>query len=128
MAKRKKGDRVGKPTQVDINVGLRVRMRRTELGLSQERLAAAIGVSFQQLQKYERGKNRISASRLHMIARKLERPIEWFFEDAPAIGSTDTAIDDARFRLMRAAGRCDNARVIEAACKMLLVMRHATED
>lgn len=72
------------PEPVDIHVGGRVRMRRLFLGLSQEKLANAIGVSFQQLQKYERGTNRISASRLYALTKFLGVPVSWFFEDAPS--------------------------------------------
>nr|WP_092620576.1 helix-turn-helix domain-containing protein [Roseospirillum parvum] len=69
------------PDPVDVHVGRRLRLRRTLLGMSQEQLAAAIGVTFQQVQKYERGSNRISASRLFDIARVLGVPIAFFFED-----------------------------------------------
>ena len=72
------------PDPVDIHVGSRVRLRRTLLGLSQDKLARAIGVSFQQLQKYERGTNRISASRLYALSKVLGVGISWFFEDAPS--------------------------------------------
>ncbi len=79
------------PEPVDIHVGGRVRMRRLFLGLSQEKLAHAIGVSFQQLQKYERGTNRISASRLFALAKFLGVPVQWFFEDAPTDRRTPSA-------------------------------------
>ncbi|SDH89901.1 helix-turn-helix domain-containing protein [Roseospirillum parvum] len=69
------------PDPVDVHVGRRLRLRRTLLGMSQEQLAAAIGVTFQQVQKYERGGNRISASRLFDVARVLGVPISFFFED-----------------------------------------------
>jgi transcriptional regulator with XRE-family HTH domain len=68
------------PHAVDTHVGARVRMRRKELGLSQEVLAESLGVTFQQVQKYERGSNRISASRLHQISRRLQVPVAWFFQ------------------------------------------------
>ncbi len=63
------------PDPVDIHVGSRLRQRRTLLGMSQEKLAAAFGVSFQQIQKYERGANRVSASRLHQLTRILNVPV-----------------------------------------------------
>nr|P15017.1 RecName: Full=Uncharacterized transcriptional regulator in ATPase CF(0) region; AltName: Full=URF4 [Rhodospirillum rubrum]AAA26459.1 pot. DNA-binding protein (URF4); putative [Rhodospirillum rubrum]CAA31250.1 ORF 4 (AA 1 - 108); homolog. to DNA-binding proteins [Rhodospirillum rubrum] len=66
---------------VDAHVGQRVRQRRTALILDQETLARRIGVSFQQIQKYERGRNRISASRLYDIAKALAVPIDYFFSD-----------------------------------------------
>ena len=65
---------------MDVHVGLRVRLRRKQLGLSQERLAEGLGLTFQQVQKYERGTNRISASKLFEISRILEVPIAYFFE------------------------------------------------
>ncbi|MEO3433171.1 helix-turn-helix transcriptional regulator [Inquilinus sp. CAU 1745] len=72
------------PDPVDVHVGMRLRQRRTLLGMSQEKLAQAFGVSFQQVQKYERGANRISASRLHLLTRILDVPITYFFEGLPS--------------------------------------------
>ncbi len=69
------------PNPVDVHVGARVRLRRTLLGMSQEKLGQAIGLTFQQVQKYERGTNRIGASRLHELARVLDVPIAFFFEE-----------------------------------------------
>ena len=69
------------PDPIDVYVGQRVRLRRMMLGMSQEKLGEAIGVAFQQLQKYEKGRNRISASRLLGIARELNVPIDFFFEE-----------------------------------------------
>ncbi|MFT4089658.1 MAG: helix-turn-helix transcriptional regulator [Asticcacaulis sp.] len=68
------------PNPVDLHVGARVRMRRKFLGLSQEGLAETIDLTFQQVQKYERGSNRISASKLYEIARALKAPVAYFFE------------------------------------------------
>jgi transcriptional regulator with XRE-family HTH domain len=70
----------GKPNPIDIHVGNRLRVKRTLLGLSQEKLAEAIGITFQQVQKYERGTNRISASRLYQFAEVLNVPAAYFFE------------------------------------------------
>ncbi|MEX2615564.1 MAG: helix-turn-helix transcriptional regulator [Alphaproteobacteria bacterium] len=67
---------------VDVYVGQRVRMRRVMCGLSQTALANKIGLTFQQLQKYESGMNRISASKLWLIAQELDAPVQWFFADA----------------------------------------------
>ena len=69
-----------KPDALDTLIGQRLKERRHALGLSQARLGKAIGVSFQQVQKYERGKNRIAASTLYHIAHELGVPITWFFE------------------------------------------------
>jgi transcriptional regulator with XRE-family HTH domain len=80
------------PNPVDRHVGSRVRMRRMLVGMSQEKLGDALGITFQQIQKYEKGTNRIGASRLHQIARVLGVPIEFFYEGAPQIeGATGMA-------------------------------------
>src|ERR671929_369236 len=79
------------PNPIDIRVGARLRLRRNMLGLSQEKLGEAIGLTFQQVQKYERGANRIGASRLHELSRVLDVPVSFIFDDtdpvrAPAMG------------------------------------------
>jgi transcriptional regulator with XRE-family HTH domain len=71
------------PNPIDIHVGGRVRMRRILMGMSQEKLGEEIGLTFQQIQKYEKGSNRISASRLYQISRILNVPVQYFFEDVP---------------------------------------------
>ena len=73
----------GAPNPVDIHVGARVRLRRTLLGMSQEKLGEAIGLTFQQVQKYERGANRVGASRLYDLSRVLDVPVSFFFDDMP---------------------------------------------
>jgi transcriptional regulator with XRE-family HTH domain len=80
-ARRGRRGRGGGPHPVDIHVGSRVRMRRTLLGMSQEKLGEALGLTFQQVQKYERGANRIGASRLHEISHILDVPVSFFFEE-----------------------------------------------
>jgi transcriptional regulator with XRE-family HTH domain len=80
------GDRPEKESRaspIDAHVGSRIRLRRTLLGLSQERLGDALGLTFQQVQKYERGINRVGASRLFDLARVLDVPISFFFDDMP---------------------------------------------
>ncbi|MFC7734785.1 helix-turn-helix domain-containing protein [Roseomonas sp. GCM10028921] len=72
-----------RPSPIDVHVGSRVRLRRTLLGMSQEKLGEALGLTFQQVQKYERGVNRIGASRLFDLARVLDVPIGFFFDDMP---------------------------------------------
>jgi transcriptional regulator with XRE-family HTH domain len=74
-------DANGKPNPIDVHVGSRVRLRRTLLGMSQEKLGEAIGLTFQQVQKYERGANRIGSSRLFDLARVLDVPVSYFFEE-----------------------------------------------
>ncbi len=73
----------GRPSPIDIHVGSRIRLRRTLLGMSQERLGESLGLTFQQVQKYERGVNRVGASRLFDLARVLDVPISFFFDDMP---------------------------------------------
>ena len=68
------------PNMVDLHVGMRIRLRRKAMGMSQDRLADALGLTFQQVQKYERGLNRVSASKLYDIARTLRASIPYFFE------------------------------------------------
>ncbi len=68
------------PNPIDLHVGARIRMRRRMQGISQERLADALGLTFQQVQKYERGANRVSASKLYEIAFALRAPIGYFFD------------------------------------------------
>ena len=74
----------GKPNPIDIHVGSRVRLRRTLLGMSQEKLADAVGLTFQQIQKYERGTNRIGSSRLYQFAQVLDVPVSFFFDGMPS--------------------------------------------
>jgi transcriptional regulator with XRE-family HTH domain len=73
------------PNPIDKHVGSRVRMRRMMLGMSQEKLGDALGLTFQQVQKYEKGTNRIGASRLQQISQILQVPVAFFFEGAPVI-------------------------------------------
>ena len=76
-------DKEGRPSPIDVHVGSRIRLRRTLLGMSQERLGEALGLTFQQVQKYERGVNRVGASRLFDLSRVLDVPISFFFDDMP---------------------------------------------
>jgi len=72
-----------KPNPIDTHVGSRIRLRRNMLGMSQEKLGENLGITFQQVQKYEKGTNRVGASRLQAIASILGVPVAFFFEDAP---------------------------------------------
>ena len=105
------------PNPTDQHVGSRVRMRRIMLAMSQETLGAALGLTFQQVQKYERGANRIGASRLQQISHILQVPVAFFFEGAP-IGSAlsmaqidDFVSNSDGLRLIGAFMRIDNAAV-----------------
>jgi len=80
-----------KPNPVDTHVGSRVRLRRMLLGMSQERLGESMGLTFQQVQKYEKGVNRIGASRLFQISKILDVPVQFFFEEAPNVGEPGQA-------------------------------------
>ena len=74
---------LGTPRPVDVHVGARLRQRRTLLGMSQEKLGEAVGLTFQQIQKYERGANRIGASRLYQLSNVLDVSVSYFFEEMP---------------------------------------------
>jgi transcriptional regulator with XRE-family HTH domain len=80
------------PNPTDKYVGSRVRMRRMMLGLSQEKLADALDLTFQQIQKYEKGTNRISASRLQAISQILDAPVHFFFDGAPQSGKSAASV------------------------------------
>ncbi len=76
-----KEKRTTNPDPIDVHVGTRLRLRRNLLGLSQEKLSKVCGLTFQQIQKYERGVNRMGASRLYQIAKELDVPVSYFFEE-----------------------------------------------
>lgn len=76
-------DKESRASPIDVHVGGRIRLRRTLLGMSQEKLGEALGLTFQQVQKYERGANRVGASRLFDLSRVLDVPISFFFDDMP---------------------------------------------
>ncbi|MHB2266676.1 helix-turn-helix domain-containing protein [Aliihoeflea sp. PC F10.4] len=77
-----------KPNPIDIHVGSRIRLRRNMLAMSQEKLGEMLGITFQQIQKYEKGTNRVGASRLQAISSHLNVPVAYFFEDAPGQDAT----------------------------------------
>jgi len=83
------------PNPIDKHVGSRVRMRRMMLGMSQEKLGDALDLTFQQVQKYEKGTNRIGASRLQQISHILQVPVSFFFEGAPATVGRPIGIGEA---------------------------------
>ena len=127
------------PNPTDQHVGRRVRMRRLMLAMSQEKLAAALGLTFQQVQKYERGANRIGASRLQQLSHILQVPVEFFFEGAPNAsephgdGSTlsmahidDFVSNSDGLRLIGAFMRIDNAAVRRRI--VMLVQEIAGDD
>ena len=87
----------GSPDEVDVHVGQRLRVRRSLLGMSQEKLAEAVGITFQQIQKYERGTNRVSAGRLFQFSRILDIPVSYFYDqfsgEAAGTGLSDNEQD-----------------------------------
>lgn len=93
------GRGTGVPDPVDVHVGVRIRTRRLLLGMNQETLASALGLTFQQVQKYEGGTNRVSASRLAEMGEALGVPVEYFFRDLEAAGDTRTT-DEQEIREM----------------------------
>ncbi len=86
-----------KPNPMDIHVGSRVRLRRMVIGMSQEKLGEKMGLTFQQIQKYEKGTNRIGASRLFQLSQILDVPVQFFFEDAPMSAAGRSAAAAAGF-------------------------------
>lgn len=88
MSRNRTRDDDGSPNPTDVHVGKRLRLRRTLLGMSQEKLSEAVGLTFQQIQKYERGANRVGASRLFQFSQILDVPIGFFFEGLDAASTS----------------------------------------
>src|SRR4051812_21747759 len=120
-------------TAIDKHVGSRMRMRRLILGMSQEKLGEALGITFQQIQKYEKGTNRIGASRLHEMARVLGVPVQFFYDDYPGGGSQPSPDRDAvqllkrkdSIELLRAFSRVQSPRLRRS---LLQQVRSAADD
>jgi transcriptional regulator with XRE-family HTH domain len=93
------------PMATDVMVGARMRLRRKELGFSQGKLGAELGITFQQVQKYEKGTNRVGASRLQAMAKVLEVPVAYFFEDADNAAAADSK--SIALHVMREPGALD---------------------
>jgi len=87
-----------KSTSVDVHIGGRIRSRRKAIGVSQEQLASSLGIAFQQVQKYEHGANRVSASKLYDVARLLDVPISYFFE---GLAPSEHITPDPREKFLR---------------------------
>lgn len=107
--------RIGAPEKVDVFVGARISLRRSALGLSQTALAQQLGVSFQQVQKYETGQNRISASRLHRVATVLATSVEAFFP--PVETARDAA--DAGWEALGPLTATPDGRAVAAAWPLI---------
>jgi transcriptional regulator with XRE-family HTH domain len=120
------------PNPIDKHVGSRVRMRRKMLAMSQEKLGAALRLTFQQVQKYERGTNRMGASRLQQMSDILQVPVEFFFEGAPnasaPLGSNESTFisNSDGLRLIGAFMRIDNAALRRRI--VMLVQEIAGDD
>ena len=130
------------PNPVDIHVGKRVRMRRTLMGMSQTKLGDALGLTFQQVQKYENGSNRIGASRLYQISQILAVPVSYFFEEmdqltavanenAPATGEPlprgDLVAKRETLELVRAYYRIVSPRVRRGIVDMIRAIGNSEE-
>ncbi|MCG8694481.1 MAG: helix-turn-helix domain-containing protein [Minwuiales bacterium] len=130
------------PNPVDIHVGKRVRMRRTLMGMSQTKLGDALGLTFQQVQKYENGSNRIGASRLYQISQILAVPVSYFFEEmdqltavanenAPATGEAlprgDLVAKRETLELVRAYYRIVSPRVRRGIVDMIRAIGNSEE-
>lgn len=130
------------PNPIDVHVGSRVRMRRMMVGMSQEKLGEALGLTFQQIQKYEKGSNRIGASRLHQIATALGVQIEFFYEGAPPAAGmttegfaedpnppymTDFLSTSDGLQLMRAFVRVRDARVRKRVVDLVEALAEADD-
>jgi transcriptional regulator with XRE-family HTH domain len=130
------------PDQIDIHVGSRVRLRRVLMGLSQEKLGTALGVTFQQVQKYEKGMNRIGAGRLQQAAKMLGVPVSFFFEGAPDKGGAnggfadgdqgvylaDFATTSEGSQLINAFLRIKDARVRKRVIDLVIAMAASSDD
>jgi transcriptional regulator with XRE-family HTH domain len=128
------------PNPIDVHVGRRVRMRRRMLAMSQGKLGDALGLTFQQVQKYEKGTNRIGASRLQQISHILQVPVAFFFEGAPkasaprgsrgsalSIAQIDDFVSDSNgLRLIGAFMRIENAHLRRKI--VMLVQEIAGDD
>ena len=103
------------PQDVDRHVGSRVRMQRMAIAMSQEKLGDACGITFQQIQKYEKGTNRMGASRLHQIARILQVPVEFFYKGVPSGPDSGKPLADTSSRLMTEfLGTSDGLELVRA--------------
>jgi transcriptional regulator with XRE-family HTH domain len=114
----------------DHEVGRRIRMRRLELDLSQSSLADALGVTFQQVQKYEKGANRVSAGRLQQIAKFLDVPVTFFFNDLGGSGSSavSSLLDSAySLRMLKALTRIHNRQLQRSAVELVEAIADAKD-
>ena len=131
---------VKKPNPTDVYVGSRVRMRRKMMGMSQEKLGERLGITFQQIQKYEKGTNRIGASRLQRIAEILEVPVSYFFPDQSSEAAMGFAEEGGPgyvvdflstaegLELNRAFARIKNTKVRRKVIELVRAVANGTQD
>ena len=136
MGKRGRSKRVG-PEPVDVHVGSRIRLRRTRLGMSQQKLGEAIGLTFQQVQKYEKGTNRVGASRMQQLSDVLDVPVSYFFDEmngalaaAPATSTRgsddkDPMVKRETLELVRAYYKITNDKVRKRLFEMTKALAKA---
>ena len=110
------------PTKLDVEIGQLIRLRRTQLGRTQSALATSVGISFQQLQKYESGKNRVGAGRLQSIALELGVPITYFFSGAP---DQNLMTNPGSIDLLIAYSRLDDAALCNALVRFVQDLANA---
>ncbi len=109
-----------KPDATDVHIGARIRSRRMQTGKTQEWLADQLGLSFQQVQKYEKGTNRVGGSRMQQIATALNVPPAYFFKDLPGVGEVDASADAA---LIAFTTSRDGLAIVAAWAKLRPKMR-----
>lgn len=109
------------PNPIDVHVGSRVRLRRTMMGMSQEKLGEDLGITFQQVQKYEKGTNRIGASRLQNISEILQAPVSFFFDGLPGLpekGAPDGFHEDSAAPMMEFLSSSDGLQLNRAFARI----------
>lgn len=129
------------PNPVDIHVGARIRLRRNMIGLSQEKLGDSLGITFQQIQKYEKGMNRVGASRLQAIANILNVPVTFFFDDMPGQSGKGGGFDEENettyvvgflnssegIQLARAFAKISDAKIRRKVLDLVRTLGHEDE-
>ncbi len=107
-----------KPDPVDVHVGSRVRLRRTLLGMSQEKIGNALNLTFQQIQKYERGANRIGSSRLYHLSKILDVPVSFFFDDMTPVKAKGMAENTKQSFEVETLSRRETLELVRAYYKI----------
>ena len=112
----------GGPNPIDTHVGNRIRLRRQLLGYSQEKLASLLGLTFQQVQKYEKGMNRVGASRLWDMGKVLGVPISFFFEDMDETEPSDPMLRQETIELVKAYYKLPNRKAVKHLYEFIVAM------